>query len=357
MLYDEACDRDKMQELKSGIEYGQSTLIEKVYRALSLLEGLAQSKLDFIFKGGTAVMLLTGKPERFSIDIDIIHKEPIEKEVLMGIASTKGFLGVQQQERKVSTSVPKSHYLFNYKPLLDIGLPTDTIILDVLHEDNPYTTLVDTPVAISIFPQIGEPVRVKTPNITGICGDKLTAFAPNTIGIPYKKSGVSATLEIAKQLFDIGLLFDMLNDAQDVHTNFSRICTIESSYRSGHFSETDILHDVLSTALCIASEGSLGSGDYQELKKGIISARQFIFSHQYNLVKAGVQAAKAAYLSALFHCAKTELIHYVPSIDMKDFQIHRKPIDRLKKSNPEAFYYWYQVFRLLEKHSYLDWLD
>lgn len=173
-----------MQGLKSGIEYGQPSLIEKVYRALSLLEGLAQSGLDFIFKGGTAVMLLTGRPERFSIDIDIINKKPIEKEILMAISSTMGFLDVQQQERKASTGVPKSHYLFNYKPLLDIGRPKDTIILDVLHEDNPYTTLVDTPIAISIFPQVGEPVRVKTPSINGICGDKLTAFAPNTIGIP-----------------------------------------------------------------------------------------------------------------------------------------------------------------------------
>jgi hypothetical protein len=33
-------------------------LIEKVIRALLLLDGLAESELPFIFKGGTAVMLL-----------------------------------------------------------------------------------------------------------------------------------------------------------------------------------------------------------------------------------------------------------------------------------------------------------
>lgn len=47
-------------------------LVEKVIRALMLLEGLAVSELDFCFKGGTATMLLLEVPRRMSIDIDII---------------------------------------------------------------------------------------------------------------------------------------------------------------------------------------------------------------------------------------------------------------------------------------------
>ena len=42
-------------------------LIEKVIRALLLLEGLAQSGLPFIFKGGTAVMLLQKRPKDFRL--------------------------------------------------------------------------------------------------------------------------------------------------------------------------------------------------------------------------------------------------------------------------------------------------
>jgi hypothetical protein len=33
-------------------------LVEKVIRALTLLEGLKEANIDFIFKGGTALMLL-----------------------------------------------------------------------------------------------------------------------------------------------------------------------------------------------------------------------------------------------------------------------------------------------------------
>jgi predicted nucleotidyltransferase component of viral defense system len=48
-------------------------LIEKTIRALTLLEGIATSELNFIFKGGTALMLMQEeKPKRLSIDIDII---------------------------------------------------------------------------------------------------------------------------------------------------------------------------------------------------------------------------------------------------------------------------------------------
>jgi hypothetical protein len=47
-------------------------LVEKVIRALQLLEGLAMHKIPFVFKGGTALMLHLNSTKRLSIDIDII---------------------------------------------------------------------------------------------------------------------------------------------------------------------------------------------------------------------------------------------------------------------------------------------
>lgn len=47
-------------------------LVEKAIRALALLEDLTNSSLPFVFKGGTALMLMFQKPHRLSIDIDII---------------------------------------------------------------------------------------------------------------------------------------------------------------------------------------------------------------------------------------------------------------------------------------------
>ncbi|MBK7097825.1 MAG: hypothetical protein IPH58_05105 [Sphingobacteriales bacterium] len=45
-------------------------------------------------------------------------------------------------------------------------------------------------------------------------GDKLTAFAPNTTGIPYFKKDDSMSMEIIKQLYDIGNLFDAVTDIE-----------------------------------------------------------------------------------------------------------------------------------------------
>ena len=47
-------------------------LVEKVIRALLLLEGLVKENLPFVFKGGTALMLLLNSTKRLSIDIDIV---------------------------------------------------------------------------------------------------------------------------------------------------------------------------------------------------------------------------------------------------------------------------------------------
>ena len=59
-------------------------LVEKVIRALLLLEGLAKQNLSFVFKGGTALMLHFNSTKRLSIDIDIIlPSEPTNLESIL----------------------------------------------------------------------------------------------------------------------------------------------------------------------------------------------------------------------------------------------------------------------------------
>lgn len=47
-------------------------LLDKVTHAFYLLEKLSDTHLNFIFKGGTCLLLLMKEIKRFSIDIDII---------------------------------------------------------------------------------------------------------------------------------------------------------------------------------------------------------------------------------------------------------------------------------------------
>ena len=55
------------------LNFNDKNLIEKVIRALSLLDMLATAGCPFYFKGGTSLMLILGETEhRLSIDIDIL---------------------------------------------------------------------------------------------------------------------------------------------------------------------------------------------------------------------------------------------------------------------------------------------
>jgi predicted nucleotidyltransferase component of viral defense system len=47
-------------------------LVEKMIRALSLLQHLKVQGLHFVFKGGTSLILLLKHARRFSVDIDIL---------------------------------------------------------------------------------------------------------------------------------------------------------------------------------------------------------------------------------------------------------------------------------------------
>ncbi len=66
---------DSLRATNRGID---SALCEKMIRVLGLLESLVENGLNFVFKGGTSLILLVEKPERFSIDIDINTEESKE---------------------------------------------------------------------------------------------------------------------------------------------------------------------------------------------------------------------------------------------------------------------------------------
>lgn len=77
------------------MHYNDIQLIEKVVRALSLLEMLVKSGCPFHFKGGTAtMMLLGGVTNRLSIDIDIICPPGTEIEQYLSSFKEFGFTNI-----------------------------------------------------------------------------------------------------------------------------------------------------------------------------------------------------------------------------------------------------------------------
>ncbi len=58
MIAKDSLQPEWIQKVSAENRQADKMLVEKVIRALLLLEGLVESGLPFIFKGGTAVMLL-----------------------------------------------------------------------------------------------------------------------------------------------------------------------------------------------------------------------------------------------------------------------------------------------------------
>jgi hypothetical protein len=104
-------------------------------------------------------------------------------------------------------------------------------LLDILFEAVQYKKLEKIEIQSSFIPEKEVPLTVKSPCLEDITGDKLTAFAPNTTGIPYFKNEDSMSMEIIKQLYDIGNLADHVSDIETIKSTFKTFATTELSYR------------------------------------------------------------------------------------------------------------------------------
>jgi predicted nucleotidyltransferase component of viral defense system len=172
--------------------------------ALTMVENLQLSGLDFIFKGGTSLTLLLGKPKRFSIDIDIVLASQRNLDSFFQSVIDQGAF-YRYEENLREGGLPKQHYKFYFHSV--IQNKESHILLDILFDEDPYPRLQEVDVNAPILSMEGRITRVSCPLAECLLGDKLTAFAPNTTGIQY---GMGKEIEMAKQLFDIGTLFDVV---------------------------------------------------------------------------------------------------------------------------------------------------
>lgn len=345
------------------------TIMESMIYALYLLEQLQVSGLDFIFKGGTSLILLMKEPKRFSVDIDIIvspktSKAKLEKH-LSEIITNSEFERLELDEgRSYQGEIPKAHYKFIYNSNfaiknqkgLVISNPEREILLDILFEENHYPTLIEIPIETEWILQNDKSIRVTMPDINSILGDKLTAFAPNTTGIPYN-SGKEK--EILKQLFDIGHLFDLLTDIKVLKKSFSETAKGEIAYRPERKikSVEQILYDIIDTALLIAKKDILKTEDekskFAEINIGIKQFRHFVFVGKFEILEAQLASAKAAYLASIILTNHEELQQFSETISLNDYMITTTDYNFLNKrlkfvAKGEALFYWYQTIKLIE---------
>lgn len=90
---------------------GDPGLIERTLYALGLLEALAAVGLDFIFKGGTSLLLLLPKPKRLSTDIDIVVNPGTDiADYIEKASHIFPFTAMEEQERIGRNNIVKKHF-------------------------------------------------------------------------------------------------------------------------------------------------------------------------------------------------------------------------------------------------------
>jgi len=298
-------------------------------------------------------MLLTDSAKRLSIDIDIICPPGTNiEEFVQRRAHEYGFGDVKLVERVTAHNIPKTHAKFFYQVTYVTNTETECILLDVLFEDIHYHVIKSLPIQSRFLKLEGEPVMVNVPGKADMLGDKLTAFAPNTTGIPYFKGDKDCSMEIIKQLFDIASLFDVTNDIKVVAETFQKFATVELQYRNlDPENITQVLDDIFQTSLCICLRGQVEPDTFKLLQTGTKRIQSFIHSEKYNIDSAITNASKAAYLSVLIANGATAAVHFDPlNIEPLRDAVINEPLNtklnKLKKSNIEAFFYWNEIGKM-----------
>lgn len=346
MLSKEIFTLDYIRELQKKYKKDPG-LLERVMYAFGLLEALTQVGMKFIFKGGTSLLLLTEHPMRLSTDIDIIVEPGTDVEkYIMEAAKIFPFIDYSKQERKGKNKIDKVHYKFIYAS--PMRKKEFYILLDIVFMENPYTSLVERNIQNDLLLTEGEASKIVMPSADCILGDKLTAFAPHTTGIPL---GVGKELEIMKQLYDVTTLSDIFSNQEELWETYDRVVLEEIQYRDIAEDRNSVLRDTIRTAACIIGRGYTDAEEYPSYVDGANALDSHILQGRYNGEIAAINACQTMYLAAC-------VLRRVPFVKIENPEIYigesipsakYSRLKYMKKHKLEAYGYLVEAVRLLEE--------
>lgn len=231
--------------------------------AFYIVEQLAHNGFAFTFKGGTCLSLVTDRIDRMSIDVDIEVQDDVTHEmieiVLDKIIGSGSVFTQWERQIRPNDRAGSLHYKISYA--LDDGTSGgrfEVVILDVVRVSSIHPCLTARALVHSAL-LIEDPlVRVVTPTIEGLLGDKLTACAPCTVGVPIEPindpaSGVvhNKHLEMIKQLFDVNVLIPLVSDWDAVRESFHRTLDVQRGVFGQQFTMDDVVRDLARRALAM----------------------------------------------------------------------------------------------------------
>lgn len=354
MFRPEVYQKDWIREKRQEMGNCDPGLLEKSIYALTLLGLLQRSGLPFIFKGGTSLMLHLPNIQRLSIDIDILTPagdDELER-VVAEIGQTAPFIGKVEDDRGVRGLPHRRHFKFFFNSPFDLRANA-YVLLDVVQEAEVVHQCVKKPIRTSFLEPEAE-LMVELPTVESLLGDKLTAFAPNTTGVPYRRKdgSVGEVMQVAKQLFDVGILFEHAQDFAEVAKTYDAAQQQEVGYRGKAISREESLEDSFKACLgIIASKPKIQQGypdtdlliDGFGKLKGHLTWPRFQANDQRTL--AGRTACLAAALKGgrgiTRYTRSPEQIEALKIASLKDHELSW--LDGIRNINDEAYFYMHQA--------------
>ena len=192
------------------------------------------------------------------------------------------------------------------------------------------------------------------PTVEGLLGDKLTAFGPNTTGVPLNDR---YTMQFMKQVFDVGELFDAARDPAAVKAAYEHIFAAENGYRGGKFTMESALQDSFDTAHLIAQVGfaiAPKDGRCELLDTGRNQLVSHLVGVKFHREEMKTAAAKAALLTSIlradappdFAASRYDETKLAKLKEVK-FDADYADIGKLK-AIPQAMWLWSEALRLRE---------
>jgi len=340
-------DIKQLESLRKEIRFRDPGIFEKTVYAFNLLGELLRFYPHLVFKGGTSILLHVFPPARLSIDIDILLPEKERsglKETLVKMVSTSEWFDAVEEDIRAK-DMPKAHYKFQFASQFS-NVP-QYVLLDVVFVEHSYKRLVKKDISKVPLVLSNPNVLVQVPTPEGLFGDKMTAISPNTIGIPLNEM---RAMEVIKQVIDLGELFNIVNDLDDIRQTFFNTARQENAFRKTAYSIADVLDDVTDIAFKY-SQSLLRGADNSLPEIALISdgldkvANHLIRKTGQTEIK--VAFAKIVYMTSILKGKNSpQLLKNVDLslIQQPVFPEKYKILERLKVINPTAYFYWAMSF-------------
>lgn len=352
-------EKDWILKQKQQLGRVDPGILEKAIHALALLGHLAESGLPFVFKGGTSLLLHLNPIRRLSIDIDIVCAASAATldATLAHIASLPPFKRFEESQRGERGLPRRRHFKFFYDSPISGGREL-FILLDVVEEANCVVEVIEKSI-ITPFIEVDRDVRVTVPTVEALLGDKLTAFAPHTTGVPFEPDGRACdTMQVVKQLFDVAELFGAISDLPAVARAYDATQALEAGYREHAFTREATLRDTRDACVTLSKHKLKGvpeHPDAMKLSDGVRRLTSHLVQPHFNIDDAKVAAGKVGLLTTVLlkGCTDIDLasLRYDPATAAQalgDAQIvgEWERLNRLKGVNLEAFFYWHKAHEI-----------